>query len=55
MKILLLILSVTVLGLGGCDDMPYRDHGDGYHHDRDHRDDGNYQKGRDDRGGERDD
>ena len=53
MKILLLVLSVTLLGLGGCDDMPYRDQGDGYHHDRDHGDDGNYQRGGDDQGGRR--
>ena len=52
MKKLLVILSLMVVGLSACDDMPYRDHGDGYHRDRDHHEDGDQQRNR---GGDHDD
>lgn len=38
MKKLLLVLSLMAIGLSGCYVVPYRDHDDGYHRDRDHRD-----------------
>ena len=44
MKKLLLILSLTVIGLSGC---YVRGHDDGYRRDRDHRED-NHQSGHDD-------
>lgn len=53
MKKLLLILSLTVIGLSGC---YVRGHDEGYHGDRDHRQDNDHQRGQDDhksdRGGE---
>jgi hypothetical protein len=41
MKKLVLIASLMMLGLSGCFVVPNRGHDDGYHNDRDHRDDRN--------------
>jgi len=49
MKKLLLILSLTIVGLSGC---YVRGHDEGYRRDQDHREDNSRQGGHDDRGGE---
>ena len=48
MKKLLLILTLMVTGLSGCYVVPYGAHGDGYRRDRDHREDTDQKRDRND-------
>jgi hypothetical protein len=44
MKKLLLVLSLTVIGLSGCYVVPYGGHDDGYRRDGEHHDDGDHNR-----------